>query len=58
MYACNPNAVLVFQRDVRKWLPSFIIVWVLFDVVIICIYGILVFASLYDAFGEFGALVF
>ena len=39
-------------------LPSFVIVWILFDVVVIDIYSILVLAALYDAFGKFGALVF
>ena len=39
-------------------LPSFVIMWVLFDVVIVNVYCILVLASLYDAFGKFGALVF
>ena len=39
-------------------LPSFVIVWVLFDVVIIDIYCILVFAALYNAFRKFGALRF
>ena len=39
-------------------LASFVIVWVLFDVVIVDVYCILVFAALYDSFGKFGALVF
>ena len=39
-------------------LPSFVIVWVLFDVVIIDVNCILVLAALYDAFRKFGALVF
>ena len=39
-------------------LPSFVILWVLFDVIIIYVNCILVLAALYDAFGKFGALVF
>jgi len=33
-------------------------VWVLFDVIVVEVYGILVFAALHNAFGKFGALVF
>ena len=39
-------------------LPSFVILRVLFDVTIVDIYCILVFAALNDAFGKFGALCF
>jgi hypothetical protein len=39
-------------------LPPFIIVWIFFDVVIIYIYCILVFAAVNDAFGKFGTLIF
>jgi hypothetical protein len=39
-------------------LPSFVIFGVSFNVVIIFVYGILIFTSLDDAFGEFGALIF
>ncbi len=39
-------------------LPSFIIMWVLFYVVVIDICGVLVFTSVYDAFGKLCALVF
>ena len=39
-------------------LPPFIILWVLFDVVIIDLYCILVLAALYNAFIQFGALAF
>ena len=39
-------------------LTLFIVMRVLFDVVIIGIHCILVLASLYDAFGKFGALLF
>ena len=39
-------------------LPSFVIFGVSFDVVIIFVYRILVFASLNNAFREFGALIF
>ena len=39
-------------------LSAFIILRVLFDVVIIDIHGILVFTSLYDAFGKPGAYGF
>ncbi len=49
--------------DAAKWmlangLPSSVILRVLFYVVIICIYCILVLASLDDAFGKLCALVF
>jgi hypothetical protein len=49
--------------DAAKWmfansLSSFIIMWVLFDVVVIDVHCILVFASMDDAFGKFGTFVF
>ena len=39
-------------------LSSFVILWILFDVVIIDVQRILVFTALDNAFGKFGALVF
>ena len=39
-------------------LPLFVIMWVLFDVVIVDVYCILVLAALYDSFVKFGALAF
>ena len=39
-------------------LPSFIIMWIFFDVVIIDVYCILILAALDNAFGQFGALAF
>ena len=51
------------QLDAAKWmlkyrLPSFKIMCVLFDIVIIDVHRILVFASVYNAFRLFGALMF
>ena len=39
-------------------LPSFVIMRILFDVIIIDVHRILVLTSLDNAFGKFGALVF
>ena len=39
-------------------LPSFIVMWIFFDVVIIDIYCILVLAAVNDALGKLGALCF
>ena len=46
------------KRMFANSLPSFVILGVLFDVVIIDVNSILVFAALYDAFGKFGTLAF
>jgi len=39
-------------------LPSFVIPWVLFDIIIVYVNGILILAAVNDAFGKFGALIF
>ena len=39
-------------------LPAFVVMWILFDVIIVDVYRILVFAALYNTLGKFGALLF
>ena len=46
------------KRMFANGLPSFIILWVLFDVVIVYVNRILVFAAVDNAFGKFGTLIF
>ena len=53
-----PMSFYCTKRMFYYGLPPFIIMGVLFDVVIIDVNRILVFAALYDAFGEFGTLIF
>lgn len=54
----TPMSFDTAKRMFAYCLSSFVILWVLFDVVIIDIYRILVFAALDNAFGKFGAPVF
>src|SRR4051812_43951942 len=54
----TPMSFDAAKRMFNNGLSSFIILWVLSDVVIVDIYCILILASLYDPFGKFGALRF
>jgi len=54
----TPMSFYTAKRMFANGLPSFIIVRVLFNVVIININRILVFTALYNTFGKFGTLAF
>ena len=54
----TPMSFYTTERMFANGLSSFVILWVLFNVVIIDVNRILVLATLYNAFREFGTLVF
>ena len=53
-----PMSLDAAKRMFANSLSSFVILWILFDVVIVNVNSILVFAALNNAFGQFSALVF